>query len=108
MRAGTKLTALRWPPISPQSKWTLRSKVTSVGGTSGPRFLSPWGFDVSSITVPVQLWHGEDDVAAPLAHGRWLAAHIPGVEAIFVPGADHTNIETRAAPHAYRWISGQF
>ena len=71
-------------------------------------FLSPWGFDVSSITVPVQLWHGEDDVAAPLAHGRWLAAHIPGVEAIFVPGADHTNIETRAAPHAYRWISGQF
>jgi pimeloyl-ACP methyl ester carboxylesterase len=70
-------------------------------------FLSPWGFDVSSITVPVQLWHGEDDVAAPPAHGRWLAAHISGIEAIFVPGAGHTSIETRAAPNTYRWLSGQ-
>ncbi|MGO9197625.1 MAG: alpha/beta fold hydrolase [Acidimicrobiales bacterium] len=67
--------------------------------------LSPWGFDVASIAIPVQLWHGENDAAAPLAHGRWLAEHIPKVEANFVPGANHTDIETIALPGAYRWLS---
>jgi pimeloyl-ACP methyl ester carboxylesterase len=70
-------------------------------------FLSPWGFDVSSITVPVQLWHGEKDAAAPVAHGRWLAEHIPTAEANFVPGADHTDIETIALPDAHRWLGEQ-
>ena len=35
-----------------------------------------------------------------------VAAYIPNVEAIFVPGADHTNIETKAVPDPYRWLSG--
>ena len=69
--------------------------------------LSPWGFDVSSIAVPVQLWHGEKDAAAPVAHGRWLAQHIPSVEANFVPEAGHTDIETTALSGAYRWLSRQ-
>ena len=70
-------------------------------------FVSPWEFDVSSISVPVQLWHGEDDAAAPLAHGRWLAEHIPNVEANFVPGADHTGIEIIALGGAYQWLGGR-
>lgn len=39
---------------------------------------SPWGFDVREITVPVEIRYGEGDVLVPAAHGRWLAAHVPG------------------------------
>ena len=41
-------------------------------------FVAPWGFDVHRITVPVEIRYGESDVLVPAAHGRWLAAHIPG------------------------------
>lgn len=41
-------------------------------------FVSPWGFDVQEIAVPVEIRYGEGDVLVPAAHGRWLAAHIPG------------------------------
>jgi pimeloyl-ACP methyl ester carboxylesterase len=39
----------------------------------------PWGFNLSSIAVPVLLTHrAEDDV--PVTHARWLAARIRGAE----------------------------
>lgn len=41
-------------------------------------FVSPWGFDVEEIAVPVEIRYGEGDVLVPAAHGRWLAAHVPG------------------------------
>lgn len=40
----------------------------------------PWGFAVGEITRPVLLWHGELDIHSPVAHTRWLAAHIPGAQ----------------------------
>jgi pimeloyl-ACP methyl ester carboxylesterase len=67
--------------------------------------LTPWGFDVSSTAVPVQLWHGENDAAASIVHGRWLAEHLPMADVNFVPGADHTNIEGIALPSALQWLS---
>lgn len=48
-------------------------------------YLRAWGFDVTEIAVPVQLWHGISDQALGAQHGRWLAAHIPGVDAHLVP-----------------------
>jgi pimeloyl-ACP methyl ester carboxylesterase len=42
--------------------------------------LTPWGFDVARISVPVLLLHGVQDRVAPFGHGRWLASRIPGVE----------------------------
>jgi pimeloyl-ACP methyl ester carboxylesterase len=52
-------------------------------------FCSPWGFDPSSIDIPVLLWHGEDDVFSPVAHARWLAERIPGANMVVHPGAAH-------------------
>jgi pimeloyl-ACP methyl ester carboxylesterase len=46
-------------------------------------FIRPWGFDLQEIRVPVQIRYGVADVLVPAAHGRWLAAHVPGAE-VFV------------------------
>ena len=37
---------------------------------------SPWKFELSSITCPVLIWHGLDDVFSPPSHAQWLADHI--------------------------------
>ena len=67
--------------------------------------LSPWGFDLSQIGVPVQLWHGEKDASAPPAHGHWLAGRIPGVDAHFPGQDDHASIEVGHQQEAYEWLS---
>lgn len=43
-------------------------------------FTQPWGFDPAAITVPTQIWFGEEDTLVPAHHGRWLADHIPGAQ----------------------------
>jgi pimeloyl-ACP methyl ester carboxylesterase len=70
-------------------------------------FLSPWGFDLSSIRVPVQLWHGLADLSAPPAHGRWLAGQIQGVDAHFPEADDHTNVEALHRAQACEWLKHQ-
>ena len=45
-------------------------------------FVSPWGFDVSEITVPVEVHYGSQDVLVPAAHGEWLAAHVPNATVV--------------------------
>jgi pimeloyl-ACP methyl ester carboxylesterase len=51
--------------------------------------LPPWGFDLTSITTPTQLWHGEADTITPIAMGRMLAAQIPNVQSHFLPNEGH-------------------
>ena len=48
-----------------------------------------WGFDLSVITVPVHLWHGEADVLAPRAMAEYLTRTLPTCELHFVPDAGH-------------------
>lgn len=43
-------------------------------------FTQPWGFELTDIQIPVLITHGAFDTSAPLAHGLWLAEHIPLVE----------------------------
>jgi pimeloyl-ACP methyl ester carboxylesterase len=69
--------------------------------------LTAWGFDVGDIRVPVQLWHGVNDSAVPIEHGRWLAEHIPGVDAHLVDGEDHTNIEAHHEAEALCWLAAR-
>jgi pimeloyl-ACP methyl ester carboxylesterase len=52
--------------------------------------LTPWGFDVAQISIPVLLVHGGQDRAVPFSHGQWLAARIPGVEPWFFADEGHS------------------
>jgi pimeloyl-ACP methyl ester carboxylesterase len=73
----------------------------AAGGVEDMRLLrAPWGFGVQHISVPVHLWHGEQDVATPLAMGGWLAAMIPGVEAHILAGEGHTSTILRYVDEA--------
>jgi pimeloyl-ACP methyl ester carboxylesterase len=40
----------------------------------------PWGFDLSELSVPVQIWHGARDTTVPIAMSEHLAESIPGAE----------------------------
>ena len=65
--------------------------------------LTPWGFDVSQISVPVLLLHGGQDRAVPFSHGQWLASRIPGAEAWFFEAEDHALRETYIAD-VHAWL----
>jgi pimeloyl-ACP methyl ester carboxylesterase len=44
---------------------------------------------VRTIAAPTLVIHGREDALVPLAHGRDLAAHVPGAEIDVVPGMGH-------------------
>ncbi len=48
-----------------------------------------WGFDPAAITVPTSIWQGDADAMVPLAHGQWLAAHVPGAREHILAGSGH-------------------
>ncbi len=70
-------------------------------------FARPWGFDVSQIDRPVLLVHGEDDRFVPVAHGHWLAARIPGVEARIDRNDGHLTLIARRLREVHEWLSAQ-
>jgi pimeloyl-ACP methyl ester carboxylesterase len=71
-------------------------------GPRGPQedaaqVVSPWGFQLEEIAVPVHLWHGLADQNAPVAMGRYLAQHLPQCHAAFYPNEGHLSlVEHRA------------
>jgi pimeloyl-ACP methyl ester carboxylesterase len=55
-------------------------------------FARGWGFSLSQITMPVAVWHGDQDAMVPFAHGEWLARHIPDASAHLLPGEGHLTL----------------
>lgn len=50
---------------------------------------SPWGFDLSDINVPVELWQGELDRIVPPLMARKMASELPNCRLHYLPGAGH-------------------
>jgi pimeloyl-ACP methyl ester carboxylesterase len=67
-------------------------------------FMRGWGFDPAQIDRPVLLLHGEDDRFVPVAHGRWLAACIPDVEARIDEHDGHLTLIERRVREAHEWL----
>jgi pimeloyl-ACP methyl ester carboxylesterase len=71
-------------------------------------FVSPWGFELDHIRVPVQLWHGAQDRFVPIAHGRWLAERIPGVDAHLSDEDGHLTIQLGHIGDVHAWLLERF
>jgi pimeloyl-ACP methyl ester carboxylesterase len=54
--------------------------------------VTDWGFDLGSIARPVSIWQGRDDRFVPVAHGEWLARHVPGARVQLRDGEGHLSI----------------
>jgi pimeloyl-ACP methyl ester carboxylesterase len=70
--------------------------------------IRPWGFELGSIEVPVQLWHGLDDTLVPLSHAKWLAAQLPRAEIHLEPGEGHISLFVRRIPEVQEWLATHF
>jgi len=65
-------------------------------------FTRPWGIDLASISAPVQIWQGTDDLMVPFAHGEWLAEHVPTADAHLVAGQGHLSLAAQAFSPGFR------
>ena len=59
-------------------------------------FVADWGFGLDALSGRAAIWQGDQDNMVPFAHGRWLAAHIPGARAHLEPGAGHVTMTVTA------------
>ena len=59
-------------------------------------FTRDWGFDISTIGVPVAVWQGGRDLMVPPDHGRWLAERIPDVRDHLLPAEGHLSLAVGA------------
>jgi pimeloyl-ACP methyl ester carboxylesterase len=70
--------------------------------------LRPWGFDVGSIRIPFQLWHGRQDRFVPFQHGEWLASRIPDVDAHITDEDGHGTLVQHRVPEMHQWLIAHF
>ena len=57
----------------------------------------PWGVDLEAITVPVDVWHGQDDTIVRCKQAGILADAIPGARRHFLAGEGHFSLIVQAA-----------
>jgi len=70
--------------------------------------IKPWGFELSAIRVPLQLWHGRQDKFVPFAHGEWLAAHLPQAEIHLERKEGHATLMITKLPAVHEWLVSHF
>jgi pimeloyl-ACP methyl ester carboxylesterase len=111
---GALRSLLSPPDVAVVTSWLAEELIASTGeGIRASRdgwldddlaFTQPWGFELSSISVPLQLWQGRQDLMVPPAHGEWLAAHIPGVDARLSDEDGHLSLEHLRVGDVHAWL----
>jgi pimeloyl-ACP methyl ester carboxylesterase len=56
--------------------------------------MKEWGFDPTTISVPVAVWFGDQDLMVPRTHGEWLARSLPTASRHFFEGEGHVSLVT--------------
>jgi pimeloyl-ACP methyl ester carboxylesterase len=68
-------------------------------------FVSPWGFDLAEIDVPVLVWQGEEDLMVPGGHGRWLRARLPTADGDVLEGEGHLTLFVNHVSDVHAWLA---
>ena len=66
-------------------------------------FVTPWGFEVGEIHVPLLLVHGGQDRVVPSSHSTWLLSQGSDVELWFRPRESHVSI-LETCPLVMEWL----
>ncbi len=53
----------------------------------------PWGFSFGEVSVPVDIWHGEDDLIVPMHHAEDLASRLPDAKLHKLEDTGHFSIQ---------------
>ena len=72
----------------------------------GLAFVKDWGFEIDSIAIPVKVRYGPDDTLVPAAHGRWLAAQVPGAIEELKYGGHLGSADPSVFVEQLRWLAG--
>ncbi len=91
--------------------WASLGQDAQRAGKAGPdgqvdddvAYVSPWGFDVTELDVPVLLVHGGEDRVVPVSHGQWLIDHLRAGEFWLRPRDGHISL-LAALPVALDWV----
>jgi pimeloyl-ACP methyl ester carboxylesterase len=57
-------------------------------------FIQKFGFELSAINKPVEIWQGNDDFMVPHAHSKWLHEKITTSTLKFIRGEGHISLMT--------------
>lgn len=60
-------------------------------------YVRPWGFTLTSIDAPVDVWHGRADRVVPVAIGEFIVRALPQGQPHFVAGEGHYSLPVRYA-----------
>jgi pimeloyl-ACP methyl ester carboxylesterase len=74
----------------------------------GVAHMSPWGFALDSVRVPVKVWHGRQDRFVPFQHGQWLVEHVSGAEAALSEQDGHLTLLLDRADELHDWLLAHF
>ena len=58
----------------------------------GELIFRPWGFSLRDITVPVHVWHGDQDTQLPIGIAEYMAHQIPKAQLTICPGEGHFSL----------------
>ncbi len=102
-------TAADWAAL--EGPWAWLGGVAGKAIEAGPEGMiddslasvRPWGFALADVRQPVLILHGQQDRMVPVAHGEWLARHLPEAELRLYPDDGHVSV-LHAAGQALDWI----
>jgi pimeloyl-ACP methyl ester carboxylesterase len=105
----SQFTKADWAALA--GTWKSLGQDAELAGGEGPEglvdddlaFAGPWGFEVSSIPMPVLVVQGGEDRVVPHAHADWLVRRLAMAELWLRPRDGHISV-LDACPVAMDWL----